>query len=133
MNKKHTHSFREEFQPSPCSCAADGLWSSAPHSEFLFIMFHHGTRGKAEDRTFLEPRLHTLSLVGNLLTPVTSNVLSRYSVHMCIHIAAFGPLPGFAYLLLSLYPSLFAFLRLIVLSLIRWHKWTLMYQNKWSF
>lgn len=78
----------------------------------LFIMFHHGTRGKAEDRTFLELRLQTVSLVGNLLTPVTSNVLFRYSMHICIHTTGHtNPLPSFAYLLLYntfyLFASLF--------------------------
>lgn len=35
---------------SPCSCAVCDLWFCVAHRELLFIMFHHGTRGKAEDR-----------------------------------------------------------------------------------
>lgn len=111
MNKKQTNSFKKYFLLSLCSCAVYGLWFCAPHREFLFIMFHHGTRGKAEDRTFLELRLQTVSLVGNLLTPVTSNVLFRYSMHICIQ---HNQLWTFANLLvfntLYLFSSLFAFL-----------------------
>lgn len=89
--QKHTYSFRKYFLLSPCSCAVYGLWICAPHRKFLLIMFHHGTRGKAEDRTFLELRLQTVSLVGNPLTPVTSNLLFRCSMHVCIHTIGFGP------------------------------------------
>lgn len=47
------------------------------------IAFHHVSswhKGESRrPRTFLELRLQTVSLVGNLLTPVTSHVLFRYS------------------------------------------------------
>lgn len=47
------------------------------------IAFHHVSSwhkgGSRRPRTFLELRLQTVSLVGNLLTPVTSHVLFRYS------------------------------------------------------
>lgn len=47
------------------------------------IAFHHVSSwhkgGSRRPRTFLELRLQTVSLVGNLLTPVTPHVLFRYS------------------------------------------------------